>query len=149
MGLAKNLKKLGVKQDSVFYFGKPNFSEDYREELFFLLNPQKDILARGLTLISQRDNFRVNEFQEYRGDSLISTFTSEELGEMLPSAIFFKDESYFLSLLKRSNNGEKFVAVYKLNISQNLFPAKIGKNLTDTMARMLIYLLKSKFIANN
>ena len=120
---AKKLKKLGVKQESVWYWQRKYFKEN-KNGCFSLTDEKIFILKR----------------ESYSGGEFYSAFTVAELGEMLPSIDVFtyknSKQNGYLCLYKPFTMGARMKAEC----------AKFGKTEADARAKMLIYLIESKLI---
>lgn len=119
--LAKRLKELGVKQDSLFAW---YVSTDIDDEPSLNRHPDMSCIACG---------HPTAPYYEW-----ISAFTVAELGEMLPKEYqVVKDREDWFG--------------WKMNIPnyelETMFPDEIiGKTEADARAKMLIYLLEKKLI---
>lgn len=117
--LSKKLFELGIKQDGLFYWCKPGPNSEY-------------ILNRCL--------FLDREFCQTGRH--ISAFTVAELGEMLP----IKIKKYSLVIVKINI---KDTEVWETGYEHNIYvPRFIEHKLSDSLARLLIYLLENKLIEN-
>lgn len=114
--LAKKLKELGVKQESLFYWVKENRLVYKTQTGFYLEN------GAGFS------NDLFNELEIY--NATFSAFTVAELGEMLPSAMTLTRKTVENSWRYPSLNGD---SLYE-------------KTEADARAKMLIYLIKNNFI---
>jgi hypothetical protein len=121
LDLAKQLKKLGVKQDSLFY----RFDHGSHQYIF----------CREYEQYSPQVNLDINDGY--------SAFTSEELGAMLPSSLAGED---FLFISKTKDG--TYSALYDHtthSISYYGFIAT-SENLADCLANLLIYFLEKKLM---
>lgn len=120
LDLAKRLKELGVKQESLFFWWhKWEGSSD------------KDA-GRDIVTLNQHSNTVV----------IASAFTVAELGEMLPhthNTTGMCDPNYW----EKEGRG-KWVCTD--DFANNSSPAFYGKTEADARAKMLIYLLENKII---
>lgn len=120
--LAKKLKELGVKQESLWYW---DFS-DYK-------------VYKEIGLINKYDMEITNNH--------ISAFTCAELGEMLPDEIWTGNQ-YFITTYKR--NDTYYVSYrYEDDIDSGILIITEAKTEADARAKMLIYLLENKLITND
>lgn len=121
--LAKKLKELGVKQESLFY----------RVDDFILYKTSTGYYTeKGAGF-----DLGLYNRQEKTNSQLYSAFTVAELGEMLPkqwvSVRMNKDEWVILNIDKVKRHKEFIVAAY-------------AKTEADARAKMLIYLKENKLI---
>jgi hypothetical protein len=114
--LARKLKKLGVEQDSIFFWCK------------FLGSPDYDLISGE------------NEPNEY--DDLISAFTVAELGEMLPKKI---RENEYLRIIKNGKNWEVAYGFFDWDGFEDTCK-RTDFTEADARAKMLIYLLENKLL---
>lgn len=125
--LAKKLKALGVKQESLFYWWRLLPTEPY-----ILIHPQLD----RRTLQGYVD--------AYPSAELYSAFTVAELGDMLPDEIEVHEQSYWLDISRPIRS------VWQVGYQKNgsAFQTFIHEADTeaDARARMLIYLVENKLI---
>lgn len=127
--LAKRLKELKFKQESLFYHVRLTDTPDAREH--WLLRDRK---------------WGVGALEEY------SAFTVAELGQLLPDELCDEDEDlpYFLTSEKRSDP-DYWVLYYKQN-DRGLLGGLNGPlhieaaTEADARAEMLIYLIEHKLI---
>lgn len=143
--LAKKLKELGVKQESLFWWkkkGRKNSKNGYIYELIGENYP---------------DGGGYDNCEHYSGDKKdISAFTVAELGEMLPKQIEYKVSDYgdragYRSLdLKCGKTiiNDGWYVLYSDPHPSNLVPVYGTYETTeaDARAKMLIYLLENKLI---
>lgn len=126
--LAKKLKELGVKQESLFYYCSA-LKVDTR-----LSSVSNTIwLPEGIFYISEIESF------DYRKD--YSAFTVAELGEMLPYSIAVNNRIQYFYCGR--NVSKEWWAGYN--------PANVEyfyeKTEADARAKMLIYLIENKLIS--
>lgn len=114
--LAKRLKELGVKQESIFFW------ERDREMKFSVVSKE------DLELDQKRNNFQLP------GDLYCSAFTVAELGEMLKG---FTES-------KTDKPDERFPGFMVINVSD--MHHEYDANEANCRAKMLIYLLENKLI---
>ena len=115
--LAMRIDKLGVKQESLWYWVGSQV----------LYKDNKLRLANAVDM----------PLQEY------SAYTVAELGELLPNTIIFKGKIYFLITWKCEN---RFGVRYKTNKKPDCLPAQIAVTEANARAKMLIYLIENKLI---
>lgn len=130
--LAKKLKKLGVKQESYFYWVNDQVvgrdSILFRKDDYVLIND----IARGdcresLLFVDKNDVY--------------SSFSTSELGEMLPFCV--KDG--FLEFLKRGREKRFSYATLYSNGDRVLSQEHDPKE-ADSRAKMLIYLIENAYV---
>ena len=142
--LATELKKLGVKQDSIYYYLPPLLSKKSKKYT-----------------IAMKDGFNL----DYHHDA-ISAFTATELCEMLPGRITILDNTPFNSFRFRLEQSiivekEKVIPVYLANyrcdstectgenagLERTLLPHNIyGSNFANCFAKLLIKLIEDEVI---
>lgn len=118
--LAKKLKGLGVKQESLFYY-------------YVWLDKMGAERMQGIYQGVFADNITGRDYAFY------SAFTVAELGEMLPEHIFKKGRLYII----KTHEGEEFWQIYY----RNQFGISIIESAAteaDARAKMLIYLIENK-----
>jgi hypothetical protein len=125
--LAKKLKELGVKQESIFLWVKDKPTKEYH--LW-----SSDVYAIGGAFPTK----------DLAGADIVSAFTAAELGEMLPWGLYMDEEG---------QNGEA-LTMYKDSAYQWNFYPRHGKfhkifNCTEAEARakMFIYLIEHGLIS--
>ncbi len=121
--LAKKLKELGVKQESLFYWFP--FGEGIRE-----WQVTKRILDKDAIKGWKYHEKHNKEFSFY------SAFTVAELGEMLPAE---NENKYRFDLVKRTPNKWEMNIFDKCGIYIETFTAKTEAN---ARAKMLIWLIE-------
>jgi hypothetical protein len=118
--LAKELKELGVKQNSLYYYKEFNNGD--------LIHEIKDWIPE--------------HHEQYK----ISAFTSDELYEMIPYLINSDGKKYYLIIEK----GYETQVFYKTLNDRDLeipnFDFILDKRLCNALAKMLLYLLKTKYM---
>ncbi len=144
--LAKRLKELGVKQDSLFYYC--------------------NIDGQGVYYIYYNEAFP--EDFEYEGDP-VSAFSVSELGEMLPNCILKPElalfDNYLLTIKNLISVGEEinytdsFMIKFECDstetqgadgwLTRKLSMNVYDPNLSNAMAKMLILLLENGLIKND
>lgn len=115
--LAKKLKDLGVKQDSLFYWGE-SFTNNGDKEFNIYFNSVQ----------------ACNILDEY------SAFTVAELGEMLPEHVnyyFLQYKENYKWVITFSEHAEIY-RKYRMEFK--------GQNEADVRAQMLIYLIENKLM---
>lgn len=117
--IAKKLKELGVKQESLFFWGYDSNSG----------------FSGGL-MILQHSSYS----EQY------SAFTSAELGEMLPSHIRIKKRDYWLNIARTTHGWN--VGYVSRNPDYSLLNDEeiIHATLSNSLSLMLIYLLENHLI---
>lgn len=122
--LAKRLKELGVKQESLFY---------WFESLF---KGKESFIRQGDT--SYRDGYEL----------ACSAFTVAELGKLLPDKISPENQfdCYILFTMKNTSDGEWVV---RYAITSTIYCAIVADTEADARAKMLIYLIENKLIEVN
>jgi hypothetical protein len=125
--LSKELKKLGVKQESLFYW----FEYKNKElRLFYQLGPTE------------------SQIRDLPGKCIgcYSAFTTSELGEMLPAYIDYKKGPEDCFQLRISKWKKGYSVEYERQDYRILDNNQKGETLADTLAKMLIYLIKNKLM---
>lgn len=122
LDLARKLKELGVKQDSLFWWG-------YRF----------DVKKRPLVSDGQWKLFMQSVENPVLGSD-VSAFTVAELGEMLPATITRNTDTYFLHCEKVGGWSIYYPGIKTLYIEGG------NENEADVRAHMLIYLIDKKLI---
>lgn len=124
--LAKKLKELGVKQESLFYY-QNNPYNDGQDCIDLMINQKESVDGENVIMNSECEN---NLNPKY------SAFTSAELGEILP---VWSDSS------KRDTN-DWHVRVFDKNIA--IKHHSFGETEAEARAKMLIHLLEKGLIKN-
>lgn len=126
--LAKQLKELGVKQESLFYWWKGV----HKQDKFFLINP---IL----------DNRTPQSYQEgYPKAQMTAAFTVAELGKMLPEWLSIDGTDVWISCSTADRDIEYTVRYGYIDKGAFLIKAgSIAYTEADARAKMLIYLLEN------
>lgn len=140
--LSKKLKELGVKQESLFYWIKGIEIAEYPEgedsyESWF--QPFEGLVTqeRAKVAINIKDSGDWEE-EDIKDVDYYSAFTVAELGEMLPSGIWFertKEDNRFRC------GQTKYLGTVELDKS-----IQFGDSEADARAKMLIYLLENHLI---
>lgn len=115
--LSKKLKELGVKQRSTFYWHKNIGNQFYiKRMLIHTVNVKSDI----------------------------SAFTASELGEILPKRLIGDHPLWYLTIHCNDNYYNVGYETFNGKIEKD-FEAR-DKNMTNAMAKMLIYLIEQKLL---
>lgn len=115
--LAKKLKELGVKQDSLFYWCGSHSNPDAPWEIH--------------NWKVYNSEFR---FRYYQSDDPVSAFTVAELGEMLPYR-----GSIYSEPVSEDNESKEWICIYGKTITK-------ADTEADARAKMLIYLVENNLI---
>ena len=141
--LAKKLEDLGINKETLFYY--LNIDGEGKYYVYF--------------------NEHMPEECEYEGDP-ISAFTSSELGNLLPNCIIKPDQTpfdhyrlvirKFISVNEDMTPTNNFIVNYECDstevegvnawLTRKLNTNIYDKNLSNAMAKMLIYLLENGFL---
>ena len=125
--LAKKLKSLNVKQESLFYW----ITHPYTGENQVIYYEDRNQL---------RDDFIDNRYK------LVSAFTVAELGMMLPSRLWVDKKQYWIEYY--FDDGIKKWNLYFITENrEKVLHIVYEKTEADARAKMLIYLLENKLIA--
>lgn len=120
---AKKLDELGVKQESLWYWAKPDlrgFVNRKRDEIWAIQN---------------------NGCLYWRGAAVYSAFTVAELGESLPNSIYYKDCWYYYREYKNQARGKEYSLVqYRSNGDTVLHDANDTQ--ANARAKMRIWLIE-------
>jgi len=119
--LAKKLKELGVKQESLFYWDNK-------------VNPAYEVGGTEIGKVSFSGHIKQSQDEIESGNRYYSAFTVAELGELLPEKVVFRNYQ------KRSNNA------WRINFGDMEFGADTEAN---TKAKMVVYLLENNLIQND
>ena len=130
--LSKELEKLGIKQDSLWYWVE-----------FYSSSPTKKntdlVYCEDLGLFA--NNPHLTEIKAF------SAFTCAELGEMLPWCVKKKSEiPYYLEIKKVIVNVDEDEFQVGYFRGEKRLVMFLGKSLANALAKMLIYLKKNGFI---
>lgn len=124
--LAKRLKELGIKRDSLFYY-QNNPYNDGQDCMDFMIS---ECFTR------ERSNAIINSECENDNNPKYAAFTSTELGEMLPSIGYGK--------LNRNN---KWVCNYSHTVNPHKKDYYIeDESEANARAKMLIHLIENNLI---
>ena len=130
LGLARQLKKLGVKQESLWYWNRYITAKAY---------------------LSQSKQYEDKFFSDgtYIQYS-VSAFTVAELGEVLPDSINIDSKKYYLFLTKTKKTKyfklPDYYISYKSPNDKFLHSEREDKE-ADARAKMVIYLLKNNLLS--
>jgi len=123
--LAKQLKELGVNQDSYFVW----FFPVYQKESF-------EWEIKPYTEVFNPDN---------NNPHVVSAFTVSELGKLLPGCITFHDKRYYLAASCDLN-----VYYQTMDIKEEIWPSTLDYEIeADSRAAMLIHLIENKIWVPN
>jgi len=128
--LSKQLKKLGVRQNSLFYYLLPNLKE-------YTITGEEDLEKIGDYYLGQAKEIGVAWCKED-----YSAFTVAELGEILPNDITFV----------KTAMPEGFICIFKTKQEEHReydFLINQQQNEADARAKMLIYLIEKKLTSPN
>ena len=120
--LARQLKELGVEQNSLFYWVEDVFRGGGYTGDYYLNNEVSDEKLRLY-------------YSEERAGHYYSAFTSSELGEMLP---------WYFSIEKHTNDWRCGFVNAKGKMKD--VPTFSAETMANAMAKMMAYLLKNKLI---
>jgi hypothetical protein len=130
LDLAKRLKELGVKQESLYYW----IDNGIGDEVAWMLVNEKHA-------VDETEGISVEAFIE---SAKCSAFTCGELGEMLPITIVQNNVSYELRMKREWFNGKlNWFVQYKDGDS---FIQQQADTEADARAKCLIYLLTEQLI---
>lgn len=140
--LAKLLKELGVKQESLFYFYQSKLTQFIEMQYRGYKEDKCICLETGMNIDISSE--RIKSFND-----CFSAFTVAELGAMLPACIIVNDnELCFLRIMKDPKS------IKPWNVDYHFFEGACSYFLqkehteTDSRAKMLIYLLENNLIKN-
>ena len=132
--ISKKLKDLGVTQESEFYWGKQlgfggnNFRLDTRGDLI-----------RYEMIITEVFGEKLFE-EKYKYEMFISAYLTDELLEILPSAIEDEDETFRLTIEKTGENLYPYEVAYRMNIET--LGISYRNELSNALGKMLITLIE-------
>lgn len=148
--LAKRLKRLGVKQESLWYWRETKISKEDSDSKL-VRNKKEDIGFEVIPTLMTRED--------------ISAFTVAELGEMLPERIEIKEESRIFSkrvrlatlyweinsfrvLGNRTGNNGKHEVGYFMGDSRMVAESLryLDDNEANARAKMLVHLIENELI---
>ena len=128
--LAKRLKELGVKQDSLFNW--VNTKVPRIEDSRIVGCGRCGSVLNGIPVPMTVERF--------------SAYTVAELGDILPDDIA-NGGDHALEILKMPIKGpNQWLTRYCCEIMESCFGAQFGETLADSMAKVVIYLLENKLI---
>lgn len=130
--LAKRLKELGVKQDSLFYYQNNPYNDG--EECIDLMIVEE--------FSKNNENLIINTECENDDNPKYSAFTVAELGKMLPKSLW-TPTSENLMHCRPANRLGFWCVVYNTKVWTE------EKTEADARAQMLIYLLEQGLIKND
>ena len=134
--LAKRLKELGVKQDSLFYY------RAWENPLAGIFK-ESDVNEERWRIYFYEDKYSKSRDWE------ISSFTVAELGEMLPDLLSSLTASGSdKQFIYQKNNGIHGIGYWEGGNKQ-VFPIFSSSKEADARAQMLIYLLENGLIKND
>lgn len=156
--LAKRLKELGVKQDSLFYYQNNPYNNG-KDCIDLMIKEWRDENGENVIMNSEYGN---DDHPKY------PAFTVSELGEMLPNCMFKPElapfDNYGLSIKKfisvdeKMNHTNNFTINYECDSTEmqgaeawltRKFSINIyDPNLSNALAKMLIYLLENGLLKN-
>lgn len=140
--LSKRLKELGVKQESLFYWGISEFETDKPEITLYRsqgeLDSDKDISK--LFGVWSYSDVEIGSFKDTH-----SAFTVAELGEMLPKRLVGDHPLWYLTVHCNDNYYSVDFETFNGKI-QKQFGCQ-DRNEANARAEMLIYLLEQKLIS--
>lgn len=124
--LAKKLKELGVKQESLFYWAR------------------NGIYVPGFSNENEEPNSIIYFNQHHKQDSKqYSAFTVSELCEILP--VFLDDYRFVIIKLENGKYGTDYIHMTTDNHSYS-FSDTEDNTIANACAKMLIYLIENKLI---
>lgn len=133
LDIAKRLKELGVKQESLFYWRYAVYG----------------ITEASRRTINQPPVWEICDGQTkawYENDTYFSAYSVAELGEMLPWMLDYKEKKYLLTI----NHAAGFYFRYQTIENELLFKDYMmyepGESMADSGGLMLIYLLEQGII---
>lgn len=133
--LSKQLKELGVKQESLFYYQNQPFNDGTNDIGICI----KEIISAN-NGNSITNTYSMDEFDE----PIYSAFTVAELGELLPKGIVVNDISYFYTQIPCRD--AKWFSIFYRNEFMSLKFNKIDPIEADARAKMLVYILENKLM---
>jgi len=125
--LSKKLEELGVKQESLFYWGERPYGKNRKPwvpEIFGEDAPFGEGVAK-----------------------IASAFTVAELGTLLPKSIQIREEVFWLQIEPQGVQ-DGWACQYRNIATKFGFVPKFfeDKSMTNAMAKMLIYLIENKLL---
>lgn len=147
---AKQLKELGVKQDSLFYFIVNK--EKQTETIQYCEDPIVEFITceDDFDKIPYIDDILNNEeWSDWKNDEnliICSAFTVAELGEMLPGNLIINNKKCWLRYMKDGKNIQPHEIDYFCFNDQCSYFTQNSLTESDVRAKMLIYLLENNLI---
>lgn len=145
--LAKKLKELGVKQQSLVYWLNIQHCVHTKVKKNEYGMDEAELDENGNVIIEKID-YRIELGSAYAWDikekDTWSAFTVAELGEILPTKIIIKGKDFFISM-----DCEKQVFYQEFHCNEDeLYPPDINDNDNEANARakMLIHLIENKLM---
>ena len=126
--LAKKLKELGVKQESLFYWSKLSIQNEYNLELRTNIFNQEIIFA---------------DCTDY-----ISAFSVGELGEFLPKELRINNMSYYYTQMT-DITGKIWICFYRNSLCELKDAEGTDEIEVNARAKILIYLIENNLIKFN
>lgn len=127
LDLAKRLKELGVKQESLFH----------HVSYLNLGVEERDIYSDEKVTSAGKDGWQLT--------SIYSAFTVAELGEMLPEQIYVNNIWYFSRQFIRKGSVRGYIIQYASNAG-TIFGNQNENTEADARAKMLVYLLENHLL---
>lgn len=119
--LSKELKAVGVPQESYFWWVKDMFGNGYKLENW------KGQYAEGLVEV----------------DTYFAAFSVAELGEMLPMSIIKNEKAYdFETIRLRAGKGQLWLINYRVSGQRHPVAIADGNTEANARAKMVLYLVK-------
>lgn len=135
--LAKKLKELGVKQDSLFYYEKDEYQFWYDR---ILRTAKPDIKMEGEAIDTREGDYFNHD------ENSISAFTVAELGEMLPDEYPGDSDSNLLIFKAEAKDLVHWYIRYENDVQEMSIHTEFAETEANARAKMLIYLLENKLI---
>lgn len=136
--LAKKLKELGVKQESLFHYERDTYQMKYPDGL-------RDIRPE-IEMVGEDINTREGDYF-YPDAKSIAAYTVAELGEVLPARITYQRPEHPVYRLAMEKQDTRWNVVFVCADcgGRNLEPM-LANTEADARAQMLVYLLENKLI---
>jgi hypothetical protein len=128
LDLARRLKELGYKQESLFYW-------DRNGNLYIRLNIETGFMLR-LSDRTYHDGTTLGDF--------IAALTVGELGEMLPGQLMLDDKEHPIHQLITEKSSTLWHCSYICAACMGKLGSQWAETEADARAKMLIYLLENK-----
>ena len=146
--LAKKLKELGVKQDSLWFWYIPSVDGN-----------DKDLVLDSKGRVLSRDGNFAEVHERIAGFEIIekfSAFTVAELGEILPEEVKTEELDFHFRTKKKKDNhwivkyvGRKGSGTsFRYNSLKKNSEGEKGKTESDARAKCLCYLIENNLIKN-